>query len=180
MLTCVARFTRWSEAIPLVDVRAGTVADAFFSGWVARFRTSATITTDRGSQFESRLYDTLCNQLGIIRNRTTRYHPKSNGMLERFHRQLQAANMAHESPNPWTTMLPAVLLGIRSAVKELLSKSATQMIYGMTLRLPGDFTENYTIDANTDLEIYSDKLCIAMSRLQLSPQRNTNQKDMFQ
>ena len=59
----------------------------------------------------------------------------------------------------------------------IIGKSATQMIYGMTLRLPGDFTENYTIDANTDLEIYSDKLC--MSRLQLSPQRNTNQKDMF-
>ena len=44
-----------------------------------------------------------------------------------------------------------------------------EMAYGMTLRLPGDFTENYTVDANTDLENYSDRLRVAMSRLRLSP-----------
>ena len=70
LLTCVNRFTRWPEAIPLVDVRAETVADAFFSRRVSHFGTLATITTDSGAQFESRIWDTLCNQFGIIRNRT--------------------------------------------------------------------------------------------------------------
>ena len=77
--------------------------------------------TDRGAQFESRLWDNLCNQFGIIRNRTASYHPQSNGMVKRFHRQLKTAIMAHE---PWKTTLPAVLLCIRSAVKELLDRSA--------------------------------------------------------
>ena len=71
LLTCVDRFTRWPEAIPIVDIRAETVADAFFSGWIARYGTPATITTDRGAQFASKLWDNLCNQFGIIRNRTT-------------------------------------------------------------------------------------------------------------
>ena len=47
------------------------------------------------------------------------------------------------------------------------------MIYGMTLQLPGDITENYIVDVNTDLENYSDKLRVAMSRLWLSPPRDT-------
>ena len=169
----------WPEAMPIKDIRAETVADAFFGGWVARFGTPATFTTDRGAQFESRLWDTLCNQFGITRNRTTSYHPQANGMIERFHRQLKAAIMAHETRNPWTTTLPAVMSGIRSAVKETLGKSATEMAYGITLRLPGDFIENYTVDAHTDLENYSDRLRVAMSRLRLSPPRATNQKDTF-
>ena len=39
LLTCVERFMRWPEAIPLVDIRVEMVADAFFSGWIARFGT---------------------------------------------------------------------------------------------------------------------------------------------
>ena len=130
-----------------MDIRAETVSDAFFSGWIARFGTPATITTDGGAQFESKLWDGLCNQLGIVRNRTTSYHPQSNGMVERFHRQLKAAIIAHESPNPLTITLPAVLLGARSAVKELLGRSAAEIVYGTTLRLPGEFSHKYNVDA---------------------------------
>ena len=158
LLTCVDRFTRWPEAKPLVAIRAETVADAFFSGWIARLGTPATITTDRGAQFESKLWDGPCTQFGIVRNSTTSYHPQSNGMFERFHRQLKAAIVAHESPNPWTTTLPAVLLGAR---------------FGTTLRLPGEFSHKYNVDAHTDLDNYSDKLRVAMSRLRLCPPRDS-------
>ena len=65
---CVGHFTRWPEAIPIKDIRAETVADAFFDRLVARFGTPATITTDRGAQFESRLWDTLRKQFGITTN----------------------------------------------------------------------------------------------------------------
>ena len=88
--------------------------------------------------------------------------------------------MMHESPNPWTITLPAVLLGVRSAVKERLGRSAAEMIYGTTLRLPGEFTQQYTVDANTDLENYSDKLRVAMSCLRLCPPRDTHQTNIFQ
>ena len=56
------------------------------------------------------------------------------------------------------------------------------MIYGTTLRLPGEFTKQYTsyVDANTDLENYSDKLRMVMSRLRLCPPRDTQQHNIFQ
>ena len=77
-------------------------------------------------------------------------------------------------------VIPAVLLGVRSAVKERLGRSAAEMIYGTTLRLPGEFTKQYNVDANTDLENYSDKLRVAMSRLRLCPPRDTQQHNIFQ
>ena len=154
LLTHIDRFTRWPEAIPLLDIRAETVVNAFFSGWIALFGTPATITTDRCAQFESKLWDNLCNQFGIVRNRTTSYHPQSNDMVERFHCHLKAAIRAHKSPYPWTITLPAVLLDVCSALK------------------------NYW--AHTDLDNYSDKLHVAMSRLRLCPPRDTPQKDILQ
>ena len=56
LLTCVDHFTHWPDAITLVDIKAERVADAFFSRWIARFGTPATIPTDRGAQFESKLW----------------------------------------------------------------------------------------------------------------------------
>ena len=65
------------------------------------------ILTDRGRQLESNLWNALMNLLGSKHARTTAYYPKSNGMVEHFHRQLKA------QPNPSASMdsLPLVLLG---------------------------------------------------------------------
>ena len=88
--------------------------------------------------------------------------------------------MAHESPNPWTTTLPAVLLGPCSAVKELLGRSAAEIVYGTTLGLPSEFLHKYNVDAHTDLDNYSDKLRVAMSRLRLCPPLDSTQNNIFQ
>ena len=64
---------------------AQTVAHAFVSGWISRFGVPSTITTDRGKQFESSLWQQLMQLLGCNRIRTTSYHPMANGMIECFH-----------------------------------------------------------------------------------------------
>ena len=57
LLTCIDRAaTRWTEAIPLVETSASSVAIAFLSGWISRFGVPLTCVTDRGSQFESELF----------------------------------------------------------------------------------------------------------------------------
>nr|VZI36818.1 unnamed protein product [Spirometra erinaceieuropaei] len=138
LLTCVDRFTRWPEAIPLPDIAAPTVVKAFLSRWVAIFGAPSTITTDRGAQFESYLFQSLLSFLGCTRIRTTAYNPAANGMVERFHRQLKASLRAAADPENWTDHLPLVLLGIRSALKPDLDCSAAELVFGSTVRLPGE------------------------------------------
>lgn len=137
-LTCVDRSTRWPEVIPILDITANTVAEAFFNGWIARFGAPATITTDQGRQFESTLFSELLKLTGTTRVRTTAYHPQANGMVERFHRTLKSAITCHTT-DEWTRVLPSVLLGIRSAYKPDLDASAAELTYGHNIRLPGEF-----------------------------------------
>ncbi len=40
------------------------------------------MTTDRGTQFTSTMWDTLCSQLGMEHLLTTTFHPPANGMVE--------------------------------------------------------------------------------------------------
>ena len=121
LLTCIDRFTCWPEAIPIHNITAETVAEAFVISWVARFGVPSTVTTDRGSQFESALWEHLMHLLGTKRIRTTAYHPISNGLIERFHRQLKASLKCQQTPTNWVSSLPLTLLGIRTAVKDDLT-----------------------------------------------------------
>ncbi|BHF68118.1 hypothetical protein SprV_0301114800 [Sparganum proliferum] len=140
LLTRVDRCTRWAEAIPLPNAQAETIVKAFVSRRFAMFGAPSTVTTDRGAQFESALFQTLLNSLGCTRIRTTAYHPAVNGMVERFHRQLKIALRAIEDPGNWSDNLPLALLGIRAALKSDLDCSATELVFGTTLRLPGEMS----------------------------------------
>lgn len=93
ILTMIDRFSRWVEAVPLQEISAQTVARAFFDTWVSRYGAPKVITSDQGSQFESRLFTALLSLIGCERIRTTAYHPAANGMVERWHRTMKAAFM---------------------------------------------------------------------------------------
>ena len=128
LLTCVGRFTRWPEAIPLPDITAPTVAHAFITGWIARFGVPSTITTDRGAQFESDQWRQLMYFLGSAQIRTTAYHPPANGLVQRFHRQLKVSLRATAPSTQWIEALPMVLLGLRCQTVKFKSPSNFQAI----------------------------------------------------
>lgn len=171
LLTCIDRFSRWPEAIPLPDCSSETVARAFLERWVAQFGCPAVVTTDRGSHFEA-TFDTLLKSFGCKHARTTAYHPAANGLVERFHRQLKAALKAQSNPS-WQEALPLVMLGLRTAVKSDLGTSAADMLYGCSLRLPGQMIIPKP-PCHFDYGNYVQRLHDHMRQLRPAPSREQN------
>jgi transposase InsO family protein len=137
LFTMVDRTTRWLEAVPLRSVEAATCAAAFVESWVARFGVPAQLTSDQGRQFTSAVWSHLSQLLGVLHINSTAYHPQSNGVVERAHRQLKAALRARLAAVDWPDHLPWVLLGLRAAPKEDSGVSAAELLYGSPLALPG-------------------------------------------
>ena len=111
---------------------------AFLENWVARFGVPMMVTTDRGAQFTSELWRRTLERLGIQAKATTAYHPQANGLVERFHRTLKGAlRCAVRANQSWTRALPWVLLGVRNAPKLDTATSTAEVMYGISLRVPG-------------------------------------------
>ncbi|GBN15378.1 Gag-Pol polyprotein [Araneus ventricosus] len=130
LLTIIDRFSRWPEAIPIPNMRAKTICRAIVDTWISPFGCPFVITSDQGSQLRSSMFVEFTRMLVIQKIKKTPYHPISNGIVERFHRLLKAAIKAHED-DEWSELIPIILLGIRTAVKEDLQSSCAELVYGL-------------------------------------------------
>jgi len=175
-LTCVDRYTRWPEVLPIQDIAAETVAKALYTGWITRFGVPEVITTDQGTQFESLTFNNTIKLLGIKRVRTTAYHPQTNGLVERLHRQLKAAIKCYNSQN-WVDIIPSVLFGMRNSMKEDINTTSAELVYGCTLRLPGEFITPG--DVHEDQGTYAAKLRFWFDQLRPTSTSAHGKKNIF-
>jgi len=139
ILTMIDRCTSWVEAVPLRTISAEQVASKFYNNWVCRFGIPDFIITDQGSQFESELFNSLLNMLGIVRKRTTAYHPQSNGKIERFHRTLKnTIRCLIDQSGDWEKHLPTALYAIRIA-QSADGYCPSLLVYGEEINVPWTF-----------------------------------------
>ena len=80
LFTIVDHFTRWPEAIPLLDVSNESCAQALVNQWITRFRLATEISFNEVSQFTSKLWSVVAQLLGVKHCHTTTYHPQANDL----------------------------------------------------------------------------------------------------
>jgi len=117
LLTIVDEFSRYPFAYPCRDMSTDTVIHSLLDLF-ALFGSPSAIHSDRGSQFESAKFKHFLLSNGVVRTRTTAYHPQGNGQCERTNGTLcKAIALALKceglEKNHWTKVLPRALSSLR-------------------------------------------------------------------
>ena len=65
------------------DQKATTIAGKLLFGVVTRYRAFRELHSNQGTNFGSQVMAEVCQLFGIHKTRTTPYHPRSDGFIER-------------------------------------------------------------------------------------------------
>ena len=133
-------FSKWTEAFPIKDKCADTVADVLVDKIILRFGMPLVIHSDQGREFENGLMKSLCTLLGCAKTRTAPYHPESDGMGQRFNRTclMMLLMFLNDRRDNWNELLPFVMHAYRTSVHESTGHSPFHLMMGEECSLPQD------------------------------------------
>ena len=137
LLTIMCASTRFPEAVPLRTITARTVLKHLVK-FFTLVGLPKTVQSDQGSNFMSKVFKQVLEQLGVSHCHSSAYHPESQGALERFHQTLKSMLRAYslEFKKDWDEGVPLMLFAIREVVQESLGFSPAELVFAHTVRGP--------------------------------------------
>ena len=132
--------TKWPEVFPTPDQSAATVVRLLVEEIVSRRGVPAELLSDRGCTFLSALLKEIEGLLGFHKVNTSAYHPKTDGLVERFNRTLTAmlAKTVEKGGKDWDQHLPSILFAYRASQQQSTLESPFYLLYGRDPTLPID------------------------------------------
>jgi transposase InsO family protein len=151
ILVLVDYFTKWSEAYPMRNMEASTIAKKLVDGFITTFGVPQEIHTDQGRQFESKLFQGLCSNLGIHKTRTTPLNPQSDGLVERYNRTLTTmlSHFVDKNQKDWDIYVPVLNMAYRATPQESTNVTPNMLMLGREVNLPIDII--YGKPPNTEI-----------------------------
>jgi len=142
ILTLQDDLSKFAWAVPMYNHEANTVAHYFVTQFVCLHGLPQTLVTDCGTEFLSKVFKEVCNQLKIKQTSTSPYRPQSNGSLERSHRTLgeYLRSFANKDPQNWDAHIPFAMFCHNSTVHSATNFQPYELVYGNKLTVPNSFT----------------------------------------
>jgi hypothetical protein len=141
LLTVEDLFTRWLEAYPMRRTTTHDVARQLEEHFFHRYGYPESIISDNGPQFR-KAWDNFCQRRGIQPIKTAVYHPRGNP-VERQNQNVKTGLRLRMSQlqrhTNWDQHVKPVLFCLRRRVNRALGHSPAQMLFGVTIRRPGEW-----------------------------------------
>jgi hypothetical protein len=142
--------------VPLRSKESSEVAEQLFI-YISLFGPPKELLSDQGKEFCNSVVSQLNRSCGIEHQTTTPYHPRTNGLTERFNGTLVLALSKHvgEDPARWHKWIPYVLLAYRTRVHSTTKRTPFELLFG---RKCNGFEDWSGSSDSESLEIYKRSL----------------------
>ena len=131
-------FTKYSMAFALPDAEASTCMRVMYNNFFALFGLPRQIHSDKGRNFESKLFYELCKLAGINKSHTSAFHPQSDGQVERLNRTIlqMLRTTADNDPTNWPQRLDTIMAAYRMTIHKVTGVSPNMAMLGREVLFP--------------------------------------------
>src|SRR6266498_3789556 len=134
-------FTKWPEAKAVKEATAKEVSTFILEEIICRHGCPKRILSDRGSHFNNEMIRELTEKFKVKHGFSSPYHPKTNGLVERFNRTLCESLAKLKEDKEWDRLITPTLFAYRTKVQGSTKVEPFYLIYGRKPILPMDKEE---------------------------------------
>ena len=140
VLLIVDHFSRYAIGYPCKNKSGLTAAKNLYNDFILKFGIPARILHDQGREFENKLFGTLEKFCGLIKSRTTPYHPQTNGTVERMNSTLlkMLRVLPEADKTKWHLSVNQVLFAYNATKHDSTGFSPYYLLFGREAILPLD------------------------------------------
>src|SRR6266496_3592160 len=145
IVVAIDYFTKYPEARALTNANAKSVANFIYENIICRHGCPRKIISNRGIHFNNQVIEKLLERFKIRYNLSTSYHPKTNGLIERFNKTLyESLAKLNEERENWDEYITPTLFAYRTKINKSTQFIPFYLTYGRKAKLSFDDDDNET------------------------------------
>ena len=143
ILVLTEALTKYPYIVAIKSKSAIEIAQHFLE-FICLFGPPKAILTDQGTEFVNAIITALTSKLRIKHTLTSAYHPRTNGLTERFNQTLieSLKKLTENNQLDWNKWLPYVALAYRSRINSVTKYSPFELMFGRKM----NYLENFTTE----------------------------------
>ena len=139
VLVITDHYTKYALAIPTRNQTAKVVAETLWQNLIFQYGWPRRIHSDQGRDFESKVMAELCKMGGIVKSRTSTYHPQGNP-VERYNKTLldMWGTLQQSQKSEWLKYVLPLTHAYNCIINDSTGYSPYYLMFGRHPRLPID------------------------------------------
>ena len=152
ILVITEYLSKFPYAVPIKSKSAQEIAEKLFE-YISIFGPPKVLLSDQGKEFINQCVRNLCSLTGIEHRVTSAYHPRTNGLTERFNQTLVNALRKHceKEPENWHKWINFVLLAYRSRLHSATNATPFKLMFGREMNNFNSWRNDDLVDEETSL-----------------------------